>query len=294
MRQLFQQMHRAVRTPISLDSMQGSSCRMQYMHTAAGKSTGAVPLSWAQGFVCGLQASLEGHRLAVTGAIRGLLQWSATQQSPLHATFSHVHACSPMFAASPPVQLCEADRIVPVLSSKDEDAADPLIGLGVIMQGSSDIQHVILKGDLVAFQKQANHARQVGIVKDIEWPCQPPQPCSRQDSRLKLSLVVVATAASSASSHYQIAAKPSPSKVHFSAATSKAIVLSAQEHAIAFPQEEYASPAVTCLKDRAGKVQDLIRDILGKGRSMPPSWRRLEILVQAIGEHLPVQSAICT
>ncbi|KAK9818935.1 hypothetical protein WJX74_003009 [Apatococcus lobatus] len=237
------------------------------------------------------QASLEGHKLAVTGAIQGRLPPSPNQQSPVHIDLRNIRACSPIFASSTPAQLSGADYIVPIFSGcVDIDNASPL-GLGTVLPGSHDIQHVILRGDLVTFQKQANHPRQIGVVQDIEWPSEPPQPCSRQDSHLKLSLISVAGPVPP--SPYQLARKPTPSKVAFSAVISTAAVLSAEEHDAAFPQEELASPAVTCLKDQGGRVQRLVREVFGREQRLPPAWRRLELLVQALGVGRPIQSAIC-
>ena len=162
------------------------------------------------------------------------------------------------------------------------------------MPGSADIQQVVLIGDLIAFQRQANHARQIGVLKSIEWPAQPPQPCGRQDPHLKLSLISVASASPPATSHYQLSPRHVASRVAFSAVTSLASILPAQEYAAVFPHERFASATATCLKDEGGKVAALIRGAVGGGETPPPAWRRLALLVQSAGEHGSIQSAICT
>ncbi|KAK9839766.1 hypothetical protein WJX84_006532, partial [Apatococcus fuscideae] len=95
------------------------------------------------------------------------------------------------------------------------------------------------------------------------------------------------------SSPYQLDRKHTSSKIAFSAVISTASVLSAEEYDAAFPQERLASPAVTCLRDQGGKIQRLIRDVVRREQHLPPAWRRLELLMQALGEGHPIQSAIC-
>ena len=240
-----------------------------------------------------LQASLAGHTLALAGAIHGVPSLPANSQTPLHVDLSNVHACSPAFASSAPVQLSEARSIVPIFSGYNDGTAGCPVGLGAVMQGSADIQQVVIIGDLVAFQKQANHARQIGILERIEWPAEPPQPCSRQDPHLKLSLISVASASPAATSHYQLSPRHVASRVAFSAVTSSAAVLPAEEYAAVFPIERFASAAATCLKDEGGEVWDRIRTVVGAGETSPPAWRRLALLVQAAAGQGSIQSAMC-
>ncbi|KAK9864410.1 hypothetical protein WJX84_000409 [Apatococcus fuscideae] len=142
-------------------------------------------------------------------------------------------------------------------------------------------------------QGHQNQARQIGVVAAVEWPDKAPQACSSQDLRIKLRVIPVA---SDASGTYQ-ALRPGRSSaacsIPFSAVDCTACLLSSEEYKAAFPGEQYACPAATCLEDQDGRMQQLVAAADICLESLSPAWRRLEVLVQCLGPDHQVQSAIC-
>lgn len=236
-----------------------------------------------------IQASLEGHRVFITGAVAGLAAITLREQGLISVSLSSLTACSPVYASTAPQDLSGAAYAVPVTVCSSSPAGT-IGGIGLVMPGAANICCTILPGDVIRFVKKAGQAQQIGIVAGIAWPEDRPMLCSRQGSKLQLQILAVGSQASSGAFQVQRQVqRQKTAAIPFSAVLSTACLLSEDEYSQCFPCAAHACPAVTCLRDKDGKLQELRDELAG----LKPSWKRLEVLVQSVGDDQQVQSAIC-
>ena len=230
-----------------------------------------------------LQACMEGHQVAITGAVSGSTSCQL-QEGAAQIDISNLKAANPAYASTAPKDLSGAVCAVPVSVYCTNETADSIQGLGVLMTSAGSISCVILPGDLLCFKKPSR-AAQFGMVSAISWSRDQGHSCSRQASDVKLEVEIASAATSS---------RPQKQEISLAMVLSMASWLSASDYHMFFPDEEhsYACPAATCLKDEHGRWQNLLSRITSSASPIP-AWKRLEVLVQKLGSDLQIQSAIC-
>ncbi len=232
-----------------------------------------------------LQAALEGHRVAISGAVTGPSS-SQLQHGHISVDISDLKAASPVYASTAPRDLSGAVSAVPVSGLCTNESVDPIAGLGLVMTQTGNISCAIFPGDLVCYKKQSAHAERIetGMVAKISWPEDRTQLCSRQSS---VKLVVLPSTAAASSSRLKEQTIP------LAAVVSTACWLSAADHSRFFPDERYACAAASCLSGEFGRWQALLGKLASRYPGLIPSWKRVEVLVQRLGADHRVQSAIC-
>ena len=231
-----------------------------------------------------MQAGLDGHRVAITGAVKGSTSCSLLRPGYASVTLSNLKAASPVYASTAPRDLSGVSSAVPVYVYSTNEPVDPILGLGLVKPGSADICCVILAGDLVCYKKQP---RQIGTVDKILWPDGDALQHVGLYSNVRLQIAPHAGAAAS-TRHRK------PQEVPLAALVSTACMLSEADYCKCFPGEAayaaYACPAVTCLRTEVSSPK---QQVSSQAAGATPSWRRLEVLVQCLGPDQQVQSAIC-